>query len=327
MDELALASFAAATESHLVAEPRSARFARFRAAFDGAAEQQRLAALGYRFLARTPTAASRRSCGRSMIRRRGSSCVVQRPRRRCSSRRLRSWVPAPARRMVGRSRDGWAGSLPERVSPWSAASHEGSTEKRIVAHSRPAERPSPSSAAGSIATIRRLIDRWRARSPRAVCSSPSTPRRRARAVAVSGSQPHRRRALRGDGRRRGAGAERRVDHGRPRPRGRARGLRGAGEITSALSAGSNALLRLGATPCTGSGDVLESFGLSPIEAVTPTLGPAAASVFERVREAATSADELARATGLGAAELAAVLTELELAGAVVVDEGLVRAAG
>ena len=53
MDELALASFAAATESHLVAEPRSARFARFRAAFDGAAERQRLAALGYRFLARS----------------------------------------------------------------------------------------------------------------------------------------------------------------------------------------------------------------------------------------------------------------------------------
>ena len=35
-----------------------------------------------------------------------------------------------------------------------------------------------------------------------------------------------------------------------------------GEITSALSAGSNALLRLGATPLTSAADVLESFGLS-----------------------------------------------------------------
>ena len=34
-----------------------------------------------------------------------------------------------------------------------------------------------------------------------------------------------------------------------------------GEITSALSAGSNALLRLGATPLTCAQDVLESYGL------------------------------------------------------------------
>ena len=40
-----------------------------------------------------------------------------------------------------------------------------------------------------------------------------------------------------------------------------------GEITSALSAGTNALLRLGATPLTSSGDVLELFGLeAPAEA-------------------------------------------------------------
>ena len=36
-----------------------------------------------------------------------------------------------------------------------------------------------------------------------------------------------------------------------------------GEITSALSAGANALLRLGATPLTAAGDVLESLGLEP----------------------------------------------------------------
>src|SRR5205823_10800103 len=34
-----------------------------------------------------------------------------------------------------------------------------------------------------------------------------------------------------------------------------------GEITSSLSAGTNALLRLGATPLTRAADVLESFGL------------------------------------------------------------------
>ena len=45
-----------------------------------------------------------------------------------------------------------------------------------------------------------------------------------------------------------------------------------GEITSALSAGSNALLRLGATPLTRAEDVLESFGLTAPEPVRPELG-------------------------------------------------------
>jgi predicted Rossmann fold nucleotide-binding protein DprA/Smf involved in DNA uptake len=36
-----------------------------------------------------------------------------------------------------------------------------------------------------------------------------------------------------------------------------------GEITSTLSAGTNALLRLGATPLTSPGDVLESLGIAP----------------------------------------------------------------
>jgi DNA processing protein len=97
-----------------------------------------------------------------------------------------------------------------------------------------------------------------------------------------------------------------------------------GEITSALSTGSNALLRIGATPCTGALDVLESFGLGLPAPAELELGPAAAAVLERVRGAATTADELARATALPAGELAAALTELELAGAVTVEEGVVR---
>ena len=98
-----------------------------------------------------------------------------------------------------------------------------------------------------------------------------------------------------------------------------------GEITSALSAGSNALLRLGATPLTRAEDVLESFGLAAPTPIAPELGPTATVVLDRVREGAAGADELARATGLGAGELAAVLTELELAGAVNQEEGLYRA--
>ena len=61
--------------------------------------------------------------------------------------------------------------------------------------------------------------------------------------------------------------------------------------------------------------MLESFGLSPLDAVEHVLDPEAAAVLEQVRQAASDADELARATGLGAGELAGILTMLELAGA------------
>ena len=99
-----------------------------------------------------------------------------------------------------------------------------------------------------------------------------------------------------------------------------------GEITSALSAGSNALLRLGATPLTAAGDVLESLGVAPTEAAQPEdLGGDAATVLERLRDAAADADELAAATGLGAGRVAAALSELELAGLAVAAEGRYRA--
>jgi DNA processing protein len=100
-----------------------------------------------------------------------------------------------------------------------------------------------------------------------------------------------------------------------------------GEITSALSAGSNALLRLGATPLTGAGDVLESFGLAAPAAPAPELSEPAATVLARLRDAAASADELARATGLDAGAVAVALTELELAGLAAGAEGTYRAIG
>ncbi len=98
-----------------------------------------------------------------------------------------------------------------------------------------------------------------------------------------------------------------------------------GEITSALSAGSNALLRLGATPATSIGDVLEAVGIDPRDAdVPPPDDPAAAVVLDALATGAGTADELARATGLAAGQLAAALAMLELAGRVAVEEGVVR---
>jgi DNA processing protein len=94
-----------------------------------------------------------------------------------------------------------------------------------------------------------------------------------------------------------------------------------GEITSSLSKGTNALLRLGATPLTAAADVLEHFGLEP--EARESADPEAAAILAHLP---ATADELARVTQLDSGHLAAVLAELELAGLVVEGEGTYRAA-
>jgi DNA processing protein len=88
-----------------------------------------------------------------------------------------------------------------------------------------------------------------------------------------------------------------------------------GEIGSALSVGTNSLLKLGAAPLTKAADVLASFGLEqaghPSDDALLDLLPA-------------TADELVRRTGLSAAEVARALVELELAGAASLHDGVYR---
>jgi DNA processing protein len=96
-----------------------------------------------------------------------------------------------------------------------------------------------------------------------------------------------------------------------------------GEITSPLSAGTNALLRLGATPVTCAQDVLEVFGLERPKPRPPTVDGAAARLLTALP---ATADELVRTTSLDAAAIARALTELELAGLVHEGEGLYRPA-
>jgi DNA processing protein len=90
-----------------------------------------------------------------------------------------------------------------------------------------------------------------------------------------------------------------------------------GEITSSLSAGTNALLRLGATPLTSAADVLETLGIEaepkptkshPLLALLPA-----------------TADELVQATGRTPAEIAVDLAELELTGLASEGDGTYRA--
>jgi DNA processing protein len=91
-----------------------------------------------------------------------------------------------------------------------------------------------------------------------------------------------------------------------------------GEITSSLSAGANALLKLGCAPLTGAADVLASFGIEP--------EPSRGETSPLLELLPASADELVRQTGLGADEVAQALVELELEGRVVVQDGMYRRA-
>lgn len=98
-----------------------------------------------------------------------------------------------------------------------------------------------------------------------------------------------------------------------------------GEITSNLSAGTNALIRLGAVPVTCTEDVLELFDLEPAEPESASLGLEAQTLLERLRDGALTADELVRASGVDPAQASAALIELELGRRVDLEDGVYRA--
>jgi DNA processing protein len=100
-----------------------------------------------------------------------------------------------------------------------------------------------------------------------------------------------------------------------------------GEITATLSIGTNALLKLGATPLTSAQDVLDALGVEPPEAAAPVdVSPAAVQVLELVREAPCGADDLTARGVLDAGAISVALTELELAGLVAAADGVYRPA-
>jgi DNA processing protein len=95
-----------------------------------------------------------------------------------------------------------------------------------------------------------------------------------------------------------------------------------GEITSTRSVGTNALLRLGATPLTSAADVLETVGMALPDRARPQIGSAAASLLDRLP---ATIDELVRASGISAGEVAAALAELEITQLAVEGDGVYRA--
>ncbi len=98
-----------------------------------------------------------------------------------------------------------------------------------------------------------------------------------------------------------------------------------GEITSAVSAGSNALLRLGATPVTAAADVLEAYGIELAAEPFEPPDELGGMLLAHLAAGPASIDELARASGSAPGEVAAALIELELAGRVSEGDGVYRA--
>jgi len=98
-----------------------------------------------------------------------------------------------------------------------------------------------------------------------------------------------------------------------------------GEITSALSRGTNELLRLGAAPLIETNDVLAALGLEEAPVVLAAkLSESAQRVRELLADHAASVDELVERLGLAADVVAVALVELELAGEAVCAEGVYR---
>jgi DNA processing protein len=101
-----------------------------------------------------------------------------------------------------------------------------------------------------------------------------------------------------------------------------------GEITAALSAGTNRLIRQGAAPLLGADDVLSALGVEPV-GPPPALGvsESARRVAALLADGPRASDELVRASGLSAGDAAAALVELELAGFAAEADGVYRPTG
>jgi DNA processing protein len=102
-----------------------------------------------------------------------------------------------------------------------------------------------------------------------------------------------------------------------------------GEITSALSAGTNDLLRQGAAPLLSARDILEALGLELASRPRPgtAVSAAASAVLRLLADGAGGADELTRKSGRESGEVAAALVELELAGLAAGADGVYRVVG
>jgi DNA processing protein len=324
VNELALAAFAAETGAHVVEEPRERRFERFRRSFDAGRYRASLAERGFRFVGRTdsdyppllrelhdpPPGLFLRGAGGAELLRQPTVAIVG--ARACSSygaqvARLLGRELASAGLVVlsglARGVDGEAhrGAL-EVGAPTTAVLGCGIDRDYPAAHAQLA---------------RRICERGLVASEYAPGVEPAPWRFPARNRIVAGLALA---TVIVEARERSGAlitADFALETGREV-------FAVPGEITSSLSAGTNALLRLGATPLTSSAEVLEALGIAPAEVIPVRLGEPASAVLAVLAREPAGADQLVRETGLGAPAIATALAELELAGAIAEADGLYR---
>lgn len=325
MSEIALAAFAADTGGHLVSEPRTQRYARFCRTFDEAAYRARLTERGIRFVGRStpefprllsaihdpPVGLFVRGSGSLEILADVSIAVVG--ARACST------YGAQVARTIGRE---LAAAGVVVVSGMARGvdgeAHRGALEAdgiTVAVLGCGVDRDYPAAHAS---LAREIADRGLVISEYAPGVEPAPWRFPARNRVIAGIA----RAVAVVEARERSGAlitaDLALDEGREV-------FAVPGEITSSLSAGSNGLLRLGAHVLTSSADVLDVLGIAtPSASPNNELDPDARIVFDALRDAAATVDELVRATGLPAAKIAPALSHLELAGLVAEGEGLYR---
>ena len=326
MSELALAAFAAETGEHVVEAPRTRRFERFRRTFDGEQYLAALTARGLRFLGRSdpgypPLLRELHDPPAGLfLRGQGDPGLLERPAVAIVGPRACSSYGAQVARTVGREAAA-AGlvvvsGLARGVD---GEAHRGALEAggaTIAVLGCGVDRDYPAAHAQLAG---RICERALVVSEYAPGVEPAPWRFPARNRIVAGLALA---TVIVEARERSGAlitADFALEAGREV-------FAVPGEITSSLSAGTNALLRLGATPLTSTGDVLEALGVAPAAPETPSVSPDAGSVLAVLDDAPAGADELARATKLEAAAVATALAELELAGLVAEADGLYRAA-
>jgi DNA processing protein len=325
MSELAVAAFAAETGSHLVAEPRSSRFARFVRGFD---EQRYLDALrqkGIRWLSRSAPAFP---CGLASIfdppvgifvRGAEDEELLERAAVAIVGARSCSSYGASVARTLGRELAA-AGlvvvsGLARGVD---GEAHRGALESRgptVAVLGCGVDRMYPAAHAE---LARRVMERGLIVSEYAPGVEPAPWRFPARNRVIAGLAAA---TVVVEARERSGAlitADLALEEGREV-------FAVPGEITSALSAGTNALLRIGATALTSAADVLDAYGLVAAEGESVELSPSAERVLAELRDRPAAADELARAIEEPAAEVATALAELELAGLTDEQAGVYRA--
>jgi DNA processing protein len=324
MSELAVAAFAAETDAHLIDAPRSARFASFCARFDEGAYLRSLAAAGLRWIARDdpsfparlraihdppPGLFVRGTAGLDLLLRPSVAVVGARA---CSP--YGTDVATSLARELARAGALVVSGLARGVD---AAAHRGALTAGVTVAVLGCgiDRDYPRAHAQLAAQIARaglILSEY----PPGV--EPAPWRFPARNRIVAGLA---RATVVVEARERSGAlitADLALDEGREV-------LAVPGEITSYLSHGTNALLRLGAIPVTCAADVLEVLGLDPAPPPTrAALEPRLAIVHAAVVDAPSAVDQLIRRTGLGAGHVAAALAELELRGLVTQAAGLYR---